>query len=688
MQQVVIAMRRGESEAVITALQEAGVLHLKPIQGGELRTGSLVGEDAERRREDERLLARVESTLAELGTQRAAPAALPTQGWSELVEAAAVPTAELAKRRQAFQSDLDTAQGFGGVVQALAALTGGLDRSKRLAVLPFAFPAKESSAELEAALKEALPERYEVALQDVGTQRVGVIATLKGDRETARNALSKVRMGELRLPGRFDGMPYAEAAAELEQVSKQATDRQLKLASERDRLSEQHGGVLYALRDALKDRVAIHDVRTVSARGKYSFVMQGYVPEDRVVALKSVLDRFGSSVSYEVHPVDEHHDHDIPVELQNSSYATPFQNTVVGLMSLPKYGTFDPTPIVAVFVPFFFGIIMADIGYGLLFLAAGMWLLGKAKRGEGLDLSMFGAYLSPAVLRDLGFVTNVMAAWTILWGFLTGEFFGTLFENMHIFYINAPLLDQLWGWTGLRYPHVEGVHHHGLIPIVFPRLETTYFSNVALVFSLLFGILQVMWGWGIRMQQGIKHKDQLHIWEGIAMLGGVGGLVLMAFATKAAKDFGQLSNFTNPLVLLMYVGFAVFVVGYAKVAKQLPLLFIELLSQGGAIVSYSRLFAVGLVSAILAKLCTNLGWSMYESMGIIGIILGIIVGVGLHALVLVLTLIGHILQPIRLHLVEFLNPTGFNSETSPRYNPLRRLSSVHTHSATTAEKLG
>jgi len=73
-------------------------------------------------------------------------------------------------------------------------------------------------------------------------------------------------------------------------------------------------------------------------------------------------------VSYEVFPVDEHHDQDVPVELKNSGYVTPFQNTVMGLMSLPKYGSFDPTWVVALFVPLFFGIIMADIGYGLLFL--------------------------------------------------------------------------------------------------------------------------------------------------------------------------------------------------------------------------------------------------------------------------------------------------------------------------------
>ncbi|NTY00830.1 V-type ATP synthase subunit I [Deinococcus sp. JMULE3] len=676
MQQVVIATRKRDSEAVIAALQDAGVLHLKPITGGPLSTGSLAGADAQSRREDERLLARAESTLAELGSYRPAPASLPAaDSWADLIEQAAQPTATLARQRQDLQADLDAESAYGDAVRALGRMAGTLDRSQRVSLLPFVLQPTDNPGELDAALKAELADRYVLATETVGANRVGLIATRRSDRDLARAALGKVRLGELRLPGRFDGMPLSEAAAEMDRVASTGTARLGELNAERDRLAQAHAPALYAIRDALKDRVAIHDVRAVSARGKYSLALQGYVPEDRLAALKGALDRFGSAVSYDLHPVDEHHDDLVPVELKNNSYVKPFQ-TVMGLMTPPKYGTFDPTWVVALFFPLFFGIIMADIGYGLLFLWFGLWLLGKARRNEGWDLSFFGAYVPPATLRDLGFVTNVMAAWTILWGVLTGEFFGTFLEHFGIFYINPELLNSLWGWTGIRYPEEAEAHKtlFHLFPILFPRLETGYFSNVALVFALCFGILQVLWGWAIRIQQGLKHKDPVHTWEGIALFGGVGALILMAFATKAGKDFSAFTNFSDPRVLLMYVGFAAFVVGWLRVIKHYPLLPIELLSQGGAVVSYARIFAVGLVSAILAKLCTDLGWSLYENIGFLGIIIGILLGLVLHFLVLALTLIGHVLQPLRLHMVEFLNPTGFNADSSPRYNPLRRLS--------------
>lgn len=672
MQQVVIAVRKRDSEAVITALQDAGVLHLRPITGGPLGTGSLAGQDAQSRREDERLLARAESTIAELGAYRPAPAPLPAQGeWESVVEGAATPVSALARQRQELQADLDAEGAYGDAVRALARLAGGLDRSRRLSVVPFVLQPSDNLAELGAALDAALPQRYALATEAVGQNRVGLVAALRSERDAVRSALSRVRLGELRLPGRFDGMALSEAAAAMEQIRQHGADRQRALGEQREALARTHGPALYAVRDALKDRVAIHDVRAVSARGKYSLAMQGYLPADRVPALSAALGGFGDAVSYELHPVDEHHGETVPVQLKNNSYVRPFQ-VVMGLMSLPKYGTFDPTWVIAVFFPLFFGIIIADIGYGLLFALFGLWLRGKAQRNEGWDLSFFGAYVPPATLRDLSFVTLVMSAWSIVWGFLTGEFFGTLLEHLHVFYINPELLNNLWGWTGIRYPEEEA--HSGLIPILFPRLETGYFSNVALVFALLFGILQVLWGWGIRIRQGLKHRDSVHVWEGLALFGGVGALILMAFATRAGKDFSEFTNFANPLILLMYVGFALFLIGWLRVIKHYPLLPIELLSQGGAVVSYARIFAVGLVSAILAKLCTDLGWSLYENIGFLGIIIGILLGAVLHFFVLALTLIGHIIQPLRLHMVEFLNPTGFNAETSPAYNPLRRLS--------------
>ncbi|WP_261663405.1 V-type ATP synthase subunit I [Deinococcus sp. Marseille-Q6407] len=680
MQQVVIAMRRRESEAVITALQNAGVIHLKPIEGSPLKSDAANEQTSEELRETERLLARVESTIAELGAQRPAEmvhGSVPPRGdWSARIENVATPVAELARERTEVQGDVDVAAAYAEPAAALARLVGPLDRSRRVAVIPFLLHGETDLNEVKASLSEALGDRYELAVESGAAGRVGAVATLAGERDLARTALGRVRLAEMRLPGRFEGIPLEQAASELGQIRTAGRDRLQALNARRDALAAQHGPELFALRDALKDQVAVHDVRSVSARGRYSLVMQGYVPVDRVATLEAALKPFGEGTVYELHPVNEHHDDAIPVELKNSSYVRPFQ-MVMGLMSPPKYGTFDPTWVMAYLMPFLFGLIIGDVGYGLLFLLTGLWLKGKADRGESWTVPLLGTKLLPETLRDVWSITSVMAFWTILWGFLTGEFFGTWGEHLGLFYLDEQRLNNLWGWTGATF-HAEGAPHHGLIPTLFPRLETGYFSNIMLMIALLFGIVQVPWGWAVRVREGLKHGESSHIWEGLAMFGGVVGLILMAFVTKAASDFGLMFNFANPLVWLMWLGFATFVVGYLRVIREFPMLPVELISQGGSVLSYARIFAVGLVSAIMAKLVADLGWNMYENMGVFGAILGLVLAVILTVLILALTLIGHILQPIRLQMVEFLNPTGFNTETSPVYTPLRRLSSANS----------
>ncbi|RTR29921.1 V-type ATP synthase subunit I [Deinococcus radiophilus] len=675
MQQVVIAMRRRESEAVITALQEAGVVHLRPIEGGPLRSDSAQEQTSEELKEAERLLARVESTIAELGARRPADLAQasvpPRAEWAERIEAVAVPVAELARERTEVQADVDAASAYAEPVSALAGLVGSLDRSRRVAVIPFVLHAETDLAQVQAALKEALQDRYELAVQNTNTGRVGAVATLVAERDLARSALGRLRLGELRVPGRFEGMPLEQAGAELGQIRGAGRDYLQKLNARRSALAEQHGHELFAMRDGLKDLVAVHDVRTASARGRYSLVMQGYVPTDRISALDAALKPYGDAAMYEVHDVDAHHDAAIPVELRNSGYVRPYQ-MVMGLMSPPKYGTFDPTWVMAYLMPFLFGLIIGDVGYGILFFLVGLWLKGKADRGESWTVPLMGTKLMPNVLKDIWSIIATMSFWTVLWGFLTGEFFGTWGEHLGLFYFNEDLINRMWGWTGLEFH----AHHalSGLIPITFPRLETEYFSPIMLMIALLFGIIQVPWGWFIRIREGLKHGDQTHVWEGIALFGGVIALILMAFITRAASNFGLMFDWANPLVWLMWLGFAAFVVGYLRVIRAFPMLPVELISQGGAVLSYARIFAVGLVSAIMAKLVADLGWNLYESMGIIGAIIGLALAVLLTVLILALTLIGHILQPIRLQMVEFLNPTGYNAETSPAYNPLRRLS--------------
>ena len=111
------------------------------------------------------------------------------------------------------------------------------------------------------------------------------------------------------------------------------------------------------------------------------------------------------------------------------------------------------------------------------------------------------------------------------------------------------------------------------------------------------------------------------------------------------------------------------------VRAQMPLMIAELPTQGGHILSFIRLYAVGLASAILANLATDMGFTLYHQWGAAGIVAGVLIGlsVGLlmHAFLLVLLTMGHVLQPIRLIWVEFFTKFDFYTLAGKPYRPFK-----------------
>ena len=667
MQQVTIAGRKSDARRLISALQDAGVLHITPVETQELSTGALTGQDAEDRKVTERLLARVDTTLGELGNPVLPSGALPAEAsWESTVEAVAKDSGALTNQRAALESDLALAQSFADVVKALAEVAQGLDASRRLSVIPFTLDAKQDAGLLQQTLQSDLKDRFAMDFKNVGALRAGVVVVKNQDKDVARQALSRARVGELRLPGRFDGMPLNQAAAELDQVSRQAPGQISSIREQLNGLAHQHGSTLAAIRDALRDRVTAFEVQAQSARGKYGIALQGFVPADQAGDLQNALKQFDAVVDLQA--ADEHHSENVPVKLKNNGYVQNFE-FLLNVSQPPRYGTFDPSWIVSFFFPLFFGFVIADIGLGLLFLIVSLWAMGQSKAGKSITIGFMGLVLDPRTLGQVATVLTTMSIWAILWGLLTGEFFGNFFEHLGIFYIDPALIQNVWG-VQVAHHAAEG-HHAGGIPILYPRVDSG-FAGTVMVHTLYIGILFLLWSWGLKAQLGLKHGHMNHFCEGVGMIGGLVGLIMVAWMSQAGKNLGAVGDTSDPRFFVMLAGFVVFILGV--VMSKMGMMTIELLSQGGNIISFSRLFAVGLASAILANLATDLGWGLYESMGVIGAILGIVLALLVHAFAIALTIIGHVMQPLRLNYVEFLNPTGFYTETGPRYNPLRKLS--------------
>jgi V/A-type H+-transporting ATPase subunit I len=194
-------------------------------------------------------------------------------------------------------------------------------------------------------------------------------------------------------------------------------------------------------------------------------------------------------------------------------------------------------------------------------------------------------------------------------------------------------------------------------------LRVEVFGPLLLV-STLFGVLQVLGGWLIRVIYALRHGESLHVYEALGMLTGLVAVVLFATAYQ--------THTVNPVVvtltLVLLAGFVVFTI----LAKN-GLMVLELISNGGHILSYLRIFAVGLASALIANLSIDLGYSLGGVLPIVGPVLGILVGAVVLFIALALTIISDTLQPLRLHYVEFFTKFGFYDESGRPYRPFRLL---------------
>ena len=329
-------------------------------------------------------------------------------------------------------------------------------------------------------------------------------------------------------------------------------------------------------------------------------------------------------------------------KLDNPGWMRPFQG-LLALFAPPRYGNFDPTWTLATFFPLFFGIVVGDIAYGLIFLAFGLWLRRRGKNGKNLDLGPLGIVIPARNLPGIGTVINWAAAWTIVWGAVYGEFWGNFLEH---------------------WPHDRPIFYpgdKGIFEILLFRVEQ---FTPLLIITLGFGVLQVLLGWAIRAYYGWKHQDAKHLWEGIGMFSGLVGVVVFATA--------YLNGALGPAVLTVSgLLLAVFLLGV--VLSGIPLMLVELISNSGNILSYLRLFAVGLSAALVANLGTDAGFAMNEAIAVpvLGEILGIVVAVVINLLAVILTLVGHTLQPLRLQYVEFFTKFGFYEESGRAYQPFR-----------------
>ncbi|MFA7389562.1 MAG: V-type ATPase 116kDa subunit family protein [Proteiniphilum sp.] len=354
-------------------------------------------------------------------------------------------------------------------------------------------------------------------------------------------------------------------------------------------------------------------------------LLQGWAPLDNEAEIAAYLA--SKEVYFETatpQPED-----DVPIKFANNRFTRLFE-PIAELYMLPKYNEIDLTPFFAPFFMIFFGLALGDIGYGV-FLFAGATIASifmKKKLGK----AMIG------ILR----LVQILGASATICGLLTGGFFG-----FNIYETNIPFFQNM--------------------------KDQVYFDNQQMFnLSLVLGVIQIMFGLILKIFNRIKQFGFMHALSTI-------GWVILLMSVIVAFLFPALLAMGGTLHLILMGAAAILIFLFNSPGKN-PLLNIGLglydtynMATGllGDVLSYVRLFALGLSGGILASVFNSLALGLKPDNLIGGSLVFLLIFLFGHAMNIFMTVLGAIVHPMRLTFVEFYKNAEF-AGGGKRYNPFRK----------------
>ena len=349
-------------------------------------------------------------------------------------------------------------------------------------------------------------------------------------------------------------------------------------------------------------------------------LLEGWIPADKVDEVSHELDMKGVFFDIE----DPTPDDDIPIQLKNNRFAKLFE-PLTRLYMLPTYQELDLTLLFAPFFMLFFGLCLGDTGYGLLMIVA---------------LPIFTKLFQLINPNFSKWLVVLFGASTMLCGLLSGTFFG-----FNMYDLDIPFVQKM---KGLLYTD-----------------NSTMFTV-----SLCIGVVQILFGMGVKafnlaIQCGFKYA--------LSTIGWLVLLITVGVSVLAGFPLG------NPVVTGILIVAAVLIFLFNSPGKN-PLLNIGLglwdtynMATGllGDVLSYVRLFALGLSGGILANVFNSMAVGMKPDNPVAGFIVMVLIFVIGHALNIFMNILGAIVHPMRLTFVEFFKNAGYTGGGT-EYRPFQR----------------
>ena len=366
--------------------------------------------------------------------------------------------------------------------------------------------------------------------------------------------------------------------------------------------------------------------------------LSGYIPEAELDGFKALASESGWA--WALDDVSED-DENVPTKVKYNKLTKLMTPVFDILGTVPGYREYDISFWFLGFFTLFFAMIIGDAGYGFIFLILAIALHLKGKK-----------------LTDVVMLLYVLSVGTIVWGSLTGTWFG-LEGAMKI-----PLLKALVIPSFANYPEYFGV-------------STTDQQNAIMKFCFIIGAVQLSLACIMNIRRKLKEKD-------LSLVADIGWLVAIdaLYFVVLFLVIGEEINLA-PVAVVVIVGFLLVVVfGGMAPGKSFSeglkaglgdafTTFLNTISAFGNIMSYIRLFAVGMASLAIAQSFNNMALGFDGPLVVVGAAI-MIIG---HALNLVMGLLSVVVHGVRLNLLEFSGQLGMEW-SGIAYNPFKKLDKI------------
>ncbi|MCJ7656346.1 MAG: V-type ATP synthase subunit I [Candidatus Atribacteria bacterium] len=374
---------------------------------------------------------------------------------------------------------------------------------------------------------------------------------------------------------------------------------------------------LYLAFDYLSILKSRKDIEKYLKMTKQVIIIEGWILEKDINRMKDRL--FNKTDELEIIFGDPDEKDDIPVALDNNKFVEPFES-VTELYGIPKYKEFDPTPLFAPFYFIFFGICLSDAGYGLVITALSYWAMVKLKY-EGIVRKFFGLFFLG------GLSTFIMGA---IMGSWMGDTLNYLPKNL--LFIRTFLIDKISLLDPIKNP----------MPL--------------LLISLSLGVIQIYTGFIIKFITNVKeNRMKAGLMDQGSWLLLISGILLFIIA----NTISSLSGFSMIAKYIIWAGLLSIVITQGRSNKNIilkaaggVLSLYDIIGYFSDILSYSRLFALGLSTAVLAVVVNNFVM-LFKDIPFIGIIVATLVFIIGHLFNMVISGMGAFIHSTRLQYVEY-----------------------------------